>query len=93
MSATPRRTERGHVAGLQYHPLPATCAEPTTPHGHEGSRAKRASAIVPPPPTVELRRAAGISDHQAAVALHTCYGIILNAARRAQAAGLKGGAQ
>ncbi len=76
----------GHAAGSQYHPTPATCAEPTTPHGHEGSRAKQVRAIVPPLPIVELRRAAGISDEHARAALHSCYGIILNAARRAQAA-------
>jgi len=44
---------------------------------------------------VVLRRAADITDQQAAAALHTCYGIILNATRRVQAAeheGEKGGA-
>jgi len=39
---------------------------------------------------VVLRRAADITDHQAAAALNTCYEVILKAARRVQAAELEG---
>lgn len=93
MSARPHQKE--HAAGLQSHPLPATCASPASVSPHEEGRRKPTLGIVPLSPTVVLRRAADITDQQAAAALHTSYGIILNAARRVQAAeheGERGGA-
>ncbi len=83
-------TEKEHVAGIQYHPGPATCAETDQPHPRRGRAKPSSLCIIPPQLKVELRRVEGMTDEQAGAALHICYGIILNAARRDQAAECEG---